>query len=569
MCSAPILPSIATRFAQYSLVLFLLTACSHTVVVKDQDLPEHLIVVNPAGGLVCPFGEGKGCEPNSSKRGPVTYDIGKSLADTVQRIQAEDNAVSTRPHNAASNADTEESVSPITSTSTLPPCKRVEPLGDPSKDEIRTYTRCLLKRASEYANESDTVKLLLYIHGGLNTYADGIERAECQYQSIMNDGYYPLFVVWNSDGPSSYYEYLAKTRNGTVSSSAKVTAPFYLLSDTLASVGNLFKAWIVTGKNFWDARIDRDKNLYDLTKFSELDPSVPVYRAASKNHSSTQKELTWAVTTPIRIVTTPFAYTMPKSAWDIMLRRTKLLFTTESDFKQYEAHAYREASGVLTVLIDELRNFSISLKPKQLEITIVGHSMGGIVANQLVHDAPDLPFKRIIHMASADSIQNLMDKTVPYLIEKQRNSLSDTSPSVEYYGLMLDPERESTELAGWGMLPSGSLLVWIDSMYTAPETLMSRTSGRWENMNQVLRLFPSELLEKGYLRFKIFGQEEDQDLPNKWPQSHGQFDDFAYWTEPFVWDDREVQNLRLRKDKLTGKCTYNSPTAQLECCAAR
>ena len=177
-------------------------------------------------------------------------------------------------------------------------------------------------------------------------------------------------------------------------------------------------------------------------------------------------------------------------------------------------------------------------------------------------------------MASADSVHNLLDKTVPYLksrwrSDQQESRNSDSTdkgsgssetkdkdkkedskkvvPYVQYYGLMLDPRLESEELGAYGTLPTGSLLVWVDTMYTTPETILSRTSGRWENMHKTLSLFPSSLLQDGYMRFKIFGIDESRRESLKWPHSHGEFDEFQYWSESFLWGgDSETEDLRIK-----------------------
>ena len=80
--------------------------------------------------------------------------------------------------------------------------------------------------------------------------------------------------------------------------------------------------------------------------------------------------------------------------------------------------------------------------PFELEITLCGHSMGAIICNEIVSLFHDLNFEKIIHMASADSVRNFFQKTIPYLEDNEDS---------RFYGLSLDPENEDRELniGGW------------------------------------------------------------------------------------------------------------------------
>ena len=132
-------------------------------------------------------------------------------------------------------------------------------------------------------------------------------------------------------------------------------------------------------------------------------------------------------------------------------------------------------------------------------------------------------------MASADSINNLLDRVVPYLLRQDND--------VRFYSLSLHPENEDREVSVYGLAPSGSLLVWIDNMFTTPETVLDRRSGRWENMERALPLIQTEAREKMF--FKIYGlnncgNETINGVITE-PQEHGDFDDLAFWDETTWW----------------------------------
>lgn len=85
-----------------------------------------------------------------------------------------------------------------------------------------------------------------------------------------------------------------------------------------------------------------------------------------------------------------------------------------------------------------------------MNITLVGHSMGAIIVNNLLSVDATLKYNNIVHMASADSIANLFEYVLPYLSEHQ---------GARFYSLSLHPENEVRESNALGTIPSGRLLV--------------------------------------------------------------------------------------------------------------
>ena len=57
-------------------------------------------------------------------------------------------------------------------------------------------------------------KLLIFIHGGLNTQTGSVQRAAELCQSIASGGYYPLFLNWQSALSLSYWNHLVRIRQG-------------------------------------------------------------------------------------------------------------------------------------------------------------------------------------------------------------------------------------------------------------------------------------------------------------------------------------------------------------------
>jgi pimeloyl-ACP methyl ester carboxylesterase len=185
-----------------------------------------------------------------------------------------------------------------------------------------------------------------------------------------------------------------------------------------------------------------------------------------------------------------------------------------------------QGSGALAVFMRGLRAFIKEQEckdghcTKKYEITLIGHSMGAMVLDELVRTNPDMDFTNIVFMGAAVSARRVVENIVPYL---ERN------PGTRFYNLSLHPENEDREASAAGLTPSGSLPVWIDTMYTTPESDLDKTAGRWKNMRVVRHVFPKETYES-QMRFKVFGLDK-----NRHPQAHGDFDNFPFWQREFWW----------------------------------
>ena len=438
--------------------------------------------------------------------------------------------------------------------------------------EITDGIKDFKKKRSEKETE-----VLLFVHGGLNKPDESMERALKKYHFIEDKWIYPIFVIWDSRGPSSYKEHLWSIRHGEKDGLAKYTSPIYLLTDIGNSIVNAPKAWFVTGDHLFDSTNQNIKEkskeiVKEIDEIKEKEPLLNiVYHPTDedKKHDSrvqqwlgnpnkSSRSFYWLFTSPAKVVTAPFAYTMAKPAWDIMLRRTDTLFYTPCDLdgdryadckKNSEktsqipkwgavgnsAIESKLGSGALSVFLQHLE------REPDMRITLIGHSMGAIVVNKIILMKPNLPYKNIVHLASADSVNHVLDIIIPYLnyaLQKRQGKFKD----VQFYSLMLHPDNEDRESAYKGLVPSGSLLTWIDEMYTTPETVMNRRSGRWDNIRKTMPLIPNTVA--GNMHFKIFGTDSKQDkkkeeckdkedcpCPVTVPQKHGDFDDMCFWDE--------------------------------------
>ena len=113
-------------------------------------------------------------------------------------------------------------------------------------------------------------------------------------------------------------------------------------------------------------------------------------------------------------------------------------------------------------------------KLRHAKLTIIGHSMGAIVVNQLVQAFPDLNYESIVYLSGAATVRDTKAALEPVL--RQHGGRTT------FYNLMLHPLNEALETHFAGSIPSGSLLVWVDEMLEHPDTRLDRTVGQWSNM---------------------------------------------------------------------------------------
>lgn len=165
-------------------------------------------------------------------------------------------------------------------------------------------------------------------------------------------------------------------------------------------------------------------------------------------------------------------------------------------------------------------------------ILMIGHSMGTIVVNELLQLFPDLPYESLVYMAGAASVGETSRAVTPVLTRNRG--------CTRFYGLMLHPMNEAREATGWGLLPSGSLLVYVDEFLEVPKTVPDRTVGQWRNLRATRHVFFPEEARR-WMLFHVFDRaQRNGAMPN--PTSHGSFNDegVPFWQEAF-WKPDQVK----------------------------
>lgn len=353
---------------------------------------------------------------------------------------------------------------------------------------------------------------------------------------MQSSEYYPIFINWRSGPVTTYLDHLARIRQGRISPTAKITSPLYLATDLAQSIVGAPKAWLIQGLHSVQAMAGKS----ETGNGGGPNQDQVYYTADNAEENGHARELAWAATAPIKLLTTPFAHELPKPAWNMMNRRISTLFHETQEYypKGETPDTYSSlGNGALSLLLQRMAQCHYLPKPnnqptphkgptsnhkKSYEVTLVGHSMGTIVINQLLRTFHDYEYEKIIYMGAAASIDESVHSLGNYLAKHENSN---------FFSLMLHPDNENWEENWGGTIPDGSLLVKIDESYDEPRSETDRTFGRWTNIQQARHLFPETVRENGQMHYKIFGIGQ---LPQN-PQKHGEFGDLTYWKQKTYW----------------------------------
>ena len=154
-------------------------------------------------------------------------------------------------------------------------------------------------------------------------------------------------------------------------------------------------------------------------------------------------------------------------------------------------------------------------------------SFGGFGLNEVIRVYDTLPYKNIVYMGAACSIREWAALTLPYLTDHTES---------RFVNLCLHPIAEPREIAAIGRLPigdlisRGSLLEWIDDMFSSPNDILDRRLGKWDNILQA-----THIIEDPGVRPRITLKAFDVDSGGQKPQRHGEFNGLEFW-DPALWE---------------------------------
>jgi len=328
---------------------------------------------------------------------------------------------------------------------------------------------------------------------------------------------YPLFVTWPSGGIQSYIYQRVNYNQGDYDSNFKRWAsPLYFLTDAVESVVRAPVAWAESISWFQLGQDNDVKTIGDEIGCVKSRPAYSCVTLRGRDDRPNSDEIWYWSPVGIvgRVVTIPVIDAIGQPAWGAMLSRTHIVMR-----KPFNAHALAQTQGSLDgkgdlwYLFNAISEVINELpEDERPAITIIGHSMGVIVVNQILRNFPDLPYRNIVFMGGATSIRDTLIALGRVTAEKPR-------PNLRFYNLSLHQVAEANEVDAdfFGTLSKGTLLEWVDRMFTTPATFADRTVGKWINAVMAHGDFLDSRLQMSFKRFGLSCAE---------PLKHGEFDEY-------------------------------------------
>lgn len=415
-------------------------------------------------------------------------------------------------------------------------------------DEVVAHLRSAQKRVGTPEQSLDVV---VFIHGGLNSLDNALERASTYVPAMCEEGKYPLFIVWPSEGLQTYVDSIANHYQGDWGHPGFAwTVPFKLATDaaevvarSLLNYAKQLNRW--AGGSCYNERLREFSRGWYCGRDGATDPYTdpceekdPVQgfscsggnRDAARDYAISQAR--YAPALPLKALTVPLVDPLGERAWLSMEARTRFVFRhpcrTDSGAAEGDCKP-----GIAATLFDKLDNgrslIDVSAKRRAeiaaesqgpgMRITLIGHSMGTMVAADIVRKFPRLPYDNVVFFGAAITVREFRNSVEALLRERVRDC-GDRCPGAlapfHFYNVSLHPYAEASEENGWGSLPSGSLLEWIDFVFRAPPELSERTLGRWANVAAMRSTFDEQLLAE-HMHFHRLG------LCATDPRKHGDF----------------------------------------------
>ncbi len=391
-------------------------------------------------------------------------------------------------------------------------------------------------------------KVLLFVHGGLNTQYETLERVRLGTDRIMEAGYFPVFVNWQSSFARAYAEHLFVLRQGEEwRSSGWVLSPFYLAADLARAAVRLPLQVLVQLKNAGTAIVYTPEH----GRIRELSgrltaPPDPINGAMGTDHRGLPRKvwpsLLHLVTLPFKMATAPVIDAFGTSSWIAMHHAARSLFQPDADLSgragnHHGTDACRETDGAggFAALARRLEE-EIAKEPERWAVTIVGHSMGTIVMNEMIRRFGKIRYDRIVYMAAACTVRDYEDTIFPYLDAQRAQGVALTA----VHHLTLHPKAELGEMNLFDLTPRGSLLVWLDDFLTTPANRSDRTAGRWANLVGALYHTPCEF--RGSVAARAFAVAGPAAC--RQPEKHTHFGQFPFWDERFWTGSDELVQWR-------------------------
>lgn len=394
----------------------------------------------------------------------------------------------------------------------------------PPVTDVPAYHKALIDDALANAPVGGDGKrqILIFVHGGLNFQVSSVQNATALNKAMQNAGTYPIFVNWQSSFFSTYWDHIAHIRQGQfwTGVGGVPLAPLWVFSDLVRAVGHAPLDYAYEIKSIRDG-IKSDPFYTDIDEQSKID-GTPAIRKGEDLRTPARRRIglaTEVVTLPLKFITAPLVDGFGTGAWDAMQHRTGAMFQSDAEFNVAKPLLH-DSSGGLSVFLRELER-RIKVDGRPFSITLVGHSMGAIVVNNIVAQHPDLPIGRIVYLAAACSLDDYRQIIVPYLEKHEQTTM---------HHVFLERHAESREWNAYDLVPRGTLLVWIDNLLSKPESLLKRRAGRFTNLARDIHSTPESIAK----RVTVLTFDGAPQLVGTQPQSHGSAGNVKFWRRDCV-----------------------------------
>ncbi len=403
-------------------------------------------------------------------------------------------------------------------------------------------------------------EIVIYIHGGLNNIDGAIAKSAVLTDMFdeQHTSQYFIGICWNSNLMPTYGQHLFGVREGLHQGpKAIATSPAMLVADVGGAAARLpmnlasfiwQDAYTVNPKGFTRRKLAdrRYKQIRKAARHTKLERLI--VGDASDERSLALRVGSdfgrWLITYPVKIPSTLLLDVLGAQSWKNMLRRTRTMFERESEF--IPLLEYEDAERLNTYVIKYLGHppqdavkfldnlnytgrkgamwhfgkylvdgMDVSALGERSKITIIGHSMGAIVACELLQRFHALPVDNVVLEAAACSVSNFKTNVIPFLEEQNLRekiaTLEGKDPAnvikTHVYDLCLHDDAENAEKnpGELDLSQRGSLLTWLDTIYQSPESENDRTFGRWVNAILATDDFPLDILDR--VTIKEFGRD--------------------------------------------------------------
>jgi pimeloyl-ACP methyl ester carboxylesterase len=326
------------------------------------------------------------------------------------------------------------------------------------------------------------------------------------------------------------------------------------------TVGSLILDTMGTGA--WDIMVRRAHELFDspirAKDFAEV-ASAPGGQDRTKSKDDSDRARIRKITRMVQNRKTHRE--MPAATRERIRREMKEILETPRPGRRPVDYHARSRAGFVELLLRRLEEEE-KKRGQKYSITLVGHSMGAIVSNEMLKRHPKLSFDRIVYLAAACSVKEAQDSVVPYLRTRH-----EQGRPAHFYNLSLHPVAETSEalggdpglsLGGLGvtaagvvLVPRGSLLEWLDDFFTKPVNMEERRLGKWTTAITSVETFPEDLRKYVHLKMFPVGIKETKD-DGPIPQEHGNFADgegkVRFWEPRFLAPSTEYKALLPPED---------------------